>query len=71
MRFIKLTTLAAALGAAVPAFAADATLGEIVVHAERDDFEARQASTTTKLVYGREELDRMNELTVGGYLRRF
>lgn len=70
MRLIQLTTLAAALGAALPALAADATLGEIVVHSERDDFEARQASTTTKLVYGREELDRMNELTVGDYLRR-
>jgi hypothetical protein len=29
------------------------------------------ASPTTKLVYGREALDCMNGLAVGGYLRRF
>ncbi|MEX2164495.1 MAG: TonB-dependent receptor [Sulfuricaulis sp.] len=50
--------------------AADATLPEIVVQADRDDFEARQTAPATRLVYGREELDRMNELTVGDYLRR-
>jgi iron complex outermembrane receptor protein len=69
MRLIKLTALAAALGASFPALA-DQTLNEIVVQSDRDDFNSRQTATTTKLVYGREELDRMNELTVGDYLRR-
>lgn len=47
-------------------------LDEISVHASKDedDFQARKAARSTKLVYGREELDRMNELTVGDYLRR-
>lgn len=49
---------------------ADNTLGTVYVYSDKDDFEARQASTTTRLVYGREELERMNELTVGDYLRR-
>ncbi|WP_277833694.1 TonB-dependent receptor plug domain-containing protein [Thauera mechernichensis] len=48
----------------------DPVLAEIVVHPEKDDFDARQQSASTRLVYGREELDRMNELTVGDYLRR-
>lgn len=50
---------------------ANATLLQaIVVNAEQDDFDARRDARSTKLVYGREELDRMNELTVGDYLRR-
>lgn len=56
---------------AAPVYAETATeLATISVGAERDDFNARQNATSTKLVYGREELDRMNELTVGDYLRR-
>lgn len=70
MRTPTLTLLSAALFAAGPAWGNETTLPQIDVHAEKDDFEARQTSTSTKLVYGREELDRMNELTVGDYLRR-
>lgn len=66
----KPTLLATALLAAMPAWANESTLVQINVYAEKDDFETRQTSTSTKLVYGREELDRMNELTVGDYLRR-
>jgi iron complex outermembrane receptor protein len=61
--------LSLALLAALPVWA-DQMLPQINVEAEKDDFDARRKSTTTKLVYGREELDRMNELTVGDYLRR-
>lgn len=74
MNQAKLSLLATALSAALipiaPAWSDETTLKQVDVHAEKDDFEARQTSTTTKLVYGREELDRMNELTVGDYLRR-
>ncbi|AUM01142.1 hypothetical protein B4966_14015 [Rhodocyclaceae bacterium] len=45
-------------------------LDEVIVNPEQDDFDARQNAASTKLVYGREELDRMNELTIGDYLRR-
>lgn len=45
-------------------------LGEVIVNPEQDDFDQRQHARSTKLVYGREELDRMNELTIGDYLRR-
>lgn len=48
----------------------DTVLTQIEVHGEKDDFDARRDSSSTRLVYGREELDRMNELTVGDYLRR-
>lgn len=70
MKTPALTLLAAALLAAQPVLAEEATLAQIDVHAEKDDFDARQTSPSTRLVYGREELDRMNELTVGDYLRR-
>ncbi len=67
----RLTVLAAAVVMGIgPAIAAESTLPTIKVEAEKDDFDARQNATTTRLVYGREELDRMNELTVGDYLRR-
>ncbi|MDP2247722.1 MAG: TonB-dependent receptor plug domain-containing protein, partial [Nitrosomonadales bacterium] len=46
------------------------TLDEVIVVSDQDDFDARRESSSTKLIYGREELDRMNELTVGDYLRR-
>ena len=49
---------------------ADTALPVVEVGAERDDFETRRDARSTRLVYGREELDRMNELTVGDYLRR-
>lgn len=49
---------------------AETTLATVDVQAERDDFDQRQTAPSTRLVYGREELDRMNELTVGDYLRR-
>jgi iron complex outermembrane receptor protein len=49
---------------------ADTALPVVEVGAERDDFESRRDARATRLVYGREELDRMNELTVGDYLRR-
>lgn len=49
---------------------ASTELHAISVSAEQDDFEKRQTASSTRLVYGREELDRMNELTVGDYLRR-
>ncbi|OGS99836.1 MAG: hypothetical protein A3F73_05440 [Gallionellales bacterium RIFCSPLOWO2_12_FULL_59_22] len=65
-----LTLLIAALCAAYPAWGEETTLEQVHVQAERDDFDARQNATSTRLVYGREELDRMNELTVGDYLRR-
>lgn len=42
----------------------------MLVGAECDDFDARRDAPTTRLVYGREELDKMNEMTVGDYLRR-
>ena len=45
-------------------------LAQVEVHGEKDDFDMRQNASSTRLVYGREELDRMNELTVGDYLRR-
>lgn len=45
-------------------------LATVTVIAEADDFVARRDAATTRLVYGREELDRMNELTVGDYLRK-
>lgn len=48
----------------------EATLAQVEVQSDKDDFDARRESSSTKLVYGREELDRMNELTVGDYLRR-
>lgn len=72
------TTLAALLAAVchgaqaeTPLLLVEATrLQAITVHAEQDDFDARRASSSTRLVYGREELDRMNELSVGDYLRR-
>lgn len=70
----KPAVLASALCFAFPLLvhAADTPtqLGEVIVNPEQDDFDARQQSTSTKLVYGREELDRMNELTIGDYLRR-
>jgi len=57
--------------AATPGYAQVSTeLDTVSVSAERDDFERRQNAPTTRLVYGREELDRMNELTIGDYLRR-
>lgn len=60
-----------ALGAPAAALAdAPAQLATIPVYAEVDDFVARRDAPTTRLVYGREELDRMNELTVGDYLRK-
>lgn len=48
------------------------SLAEVTVQAGKDgdDFYARKTAKSTKLIYGREELDRMNELTVGDYLRR-
>ncbi|MDK9723740.1 MAG: TonB-dependent receptor [Sterolibacteriaceae bacterium MAG5] len=49
---------------------ADTALPDVEISAERDDFERRKDARSTRLVYGREELDRMNELTVGDYLRR-
>lgn len=52
------------------ALAEEARLPEVLVGAERDDFDARRDARTTRLVYGREELDKMNEMTVGDYLRR-
>jgi iron complex outermembrane receptor protein len=66
---LRRLALAAALA---PCFAqaAETSLAEINVEAERDDFDTRRNATSTKLVFGREELDRMNELTVGDYLRR-
>jgi outer membrane receptor for ferrienterochelin and colicins len=66
---LRRLALAAALA---PCFtqAADVSLAEIKVEAEKDDFDMRKTATSTRLVYGREELDRMNELTVGDYLRR-
>jgi len=66
---LRRLALAAALA---PCFAqaAETSLAQINVEAEKDDFDARQTAASTKLVYGREELDRMNELTVGDYLRR-
>ncbi|MFN3751859.1 MAG: TonB-dependent receptor plug domain-containing protein [Thiobacillus sp.] len=60
-----------ALGTPVTALAVEYTeLATLPVHAETDDFVARRDAPTTRLVYGREELDRMNELTVGDYLRK-
>lgn len=66
---LRRLAIAAAL-ASCAAQAAETSLAEINVEAEKDDFDARRSATSTKLVYGREELDRMNELTVGDYLRR-
>lgn len=65
----RLATAVALASCAVPA-AAETSLAEISVEAEKDEFEMRRTAATTRLVYGREELDRMNELTVGDYLRR-
>lgn len=70
MRITSFTLLATALYCAYPAFASPDELSEVTIYADRDDFKARQTAKSTKLVYGREELDRMNELTVGDYLRR-
>lgn len=66
----RLPLLAAIMMIGQVALAQEATLPTVKVTAERDDFDTRQTATSTKLVYGREELDRMNELTVGDYLRR-
>ncbi|MBI2312451.1 MAG: TonB-dependent receptor [Betaproteobacteria bacterium] len=52
------------------AAAAESELPVVLVNAERDDFDARRDARSTRLVYGREELDKMNEMTVGDYLRR-
>lgn len=48
------------------------SLAEVTVQAGKDgdDFYERKTAKSAKLIYGREELDRMNELTVGDYLRR-
>lgn len=70
MHPLKPTLLTAALLAAHPAWGNETLLAQVNVQSEKDDFEARQNATATRLVYGREELDRMNELTVGDYLRR-
>jgi len=78
MPSMQRTTLAALIAAAchgaqaeTPLLLAEATrLQAVTVHAEQDDFDARRAAASTRLVYGREELDRMNELSVGDYLRR-
>ena len=59
----------AALLLAIPT-RAGGVLDKVEIQADRDDFEARQTVPSTRLIYGREELDRMNELTVGDYLRR-
>jgi len=67
MPYRTLPLLSAALLAAFPAWGNETTLSPVHVQADKDDFEARQTATSTKLVYGREELDRMNELTVGDY----
>lgn len=75
---LRCTRLAAALalaGVGLPPAGAAETAGEVEltqigVHGEQDDFDMRRDSSSTRLVYGREELDRMNELTVGDYLRR-
>lgn len=48
--------------------ASETTLAPVRVYAEQSDFDERQTSATTRLVYGREELDRIKELTVGDYL---
>lgn len=67
-----LTGLLLSIGSAT-VLAADSAAHElppVYVHADEDDFQARQDASSTMLVYGREELDRMNELTVGDYLRR-
>ncbi len=66
---LRRLALATALASCV-AQAAETSLAEINVEAEKDDFDTRKTATSTRLVYGREELDRMNELTVGDYLRR-
>ena len=68
---MKLTPLCLALCLTpVAALAAETQLPDVVVGAERDDFDARRDARSTRLVYGREELDKMSELTVGDYLRR-
>lgn len=71
LRTFKLKPLCLALcfTPALPA-AAETQLPDILVNAERDDFDARRDARSTRLVYGREELDKMNEMTVGDYLRR-
>ena len=68
---MKLSPLCLALCLApAAALAAETRLPEVVVGAERDDFDTRREARSTRLVYGREELDKMNEMTVGDYLRR-
>ena len=68
---MKLTPLCLALCLApAAALAAETHLPEVIVGAERDDFDARRDASMTRLVYGREELDKMSEMTVGDYLRR-
>jgi len=46
------------------------TLDMIVVEGTNDPVEVRRESPTTKLVYGRTELERFNETTVGDILRK-
>lgn len=70
MHTFKPALLTVALLAVCPGWGNAQALTPINVEAEKDDFVSRQTATSTKLVYGREELDRMNELTVGDYLRR-
>lgn len=78
MPSLRKPTLAALITAACTHAYADSTLHladatrlqAVTVHAEQDDFDVRREASSTRLVYGREELDRMNELSVGDYLRR-
>ena len=47
------------------------TLGEIVVSSTRlDDTEQRRFATAAKMVFGREELDRYGDSSVGDVLKR-
>lgn len=70
--YLSIILALAALPAQAETEEESVTLAEVTVNDSKDadDFSARRNAKSTKLIYGREELDRMNELTVGDYLRR-
>jgi len=68
-----LSVLAAALVVALPALsasAAETTLAEVLVQAEADALETRKNAPATRIVYGRDDIERYTDLTVGQVLIR-
>ncbi len=68
-----LSLLATALVVALPALsacAAETTLAEVLVQAESEALETRKNAPATRIVYGRDDIQRYTDLTVGQVLIR-